>query len=89
MEANSRHICFAQTTANAEEHVRKEVVPITPFLTFTEDSEGRVNKVYIAGEKCILMELDNVIDAVSCLMILYYVCNLEYPKQCFNTFLFL
>ena len=62
---------------------------MTPFLVFTEDSDGRVNKIYIAGEKHILMELDNVIDGVSCLMFVYYVCNLEYPKQCFNTFLFL
>ena len=64
-------------------------MPITSLLIFTEDSEGRVSKVYIAGDKCILMELDDVIDAVSCLMFLYYVCNLEYPKQCFNTFPFL
>ena len=62
---------------------------MTPFLKFTEDSDGRVNKIYIAGEKSILMELDNVIDGVSCLMFVYYVFNLEYPKQCFNTFLFL
>ena len=87
--SNYKFICFPQTAANAEEHVRKEVVPMTPFLIFTEDSDGRVNKIYIAGEKRILMELDNVIDGVSCLMFVYYVCNLEYPKQCFNTFLFL
>lgn len=35
------------------------------------------------------MELDNIVAAVSCLMFMYYVCNLEYPKECFNTFLFL
>ena len=35
------------------------------------------------------MELDNIVAAVLCLMFMYYVCNLEYPKECFNTFLFL
>ena len=32
--SNSKFICFPQTAANAEEHVRKEVVPMTPFLIF-------------------------------------------------------
>ena len=62
---------------------------MSPFLIFIEDSQGRVDRIYIAGEKRVLMELDNIVAAVSCLMFMYYVCNLEYPKECFNTFLFL
>ena len=63
--------------------------PISPFLIFTEDSEGRVDKISIAGEKRVLLDADDVVSAVSSLMFMYYVCNLEYPKECFNTFLFL
>ena len=81
--------CSAKTAANAEEHVKKETIPMSSFLIFTEDSDGRVDRIYIAGEKRVLLEVDNMIAAVSCLMFIYYVCNLEYPKECFNTYLFL
>ena len=60
-----------------------------PFLIFIEDRQGRVDRIYIAGEKRVLMGLENIVAAVTCLMFMYYVCKLEYPKECFNTFLFL
>ena len=34
-------------------------------------------------------EPSGLLDALESMMLLYYVCNLEYPKECFNTFLFL
>ena len=47
--------------------------PISPFLVFTEDSEGRVDKISIAGEKRVLLDADDVVSAVSSLMFMYYV----------------
>lgn len=63
--------------------------PKSPYLIFIEDSDGRINDIFIGGENQVLMETDNIVAAVTSLMFIYYVCNLEYPKQCFNTFLFL
>ena len=60
-----------------------------PYVIFCEDSNGSVNRIFIAAEKRILMEADDILAAVSSLMFIYYICNLEYPKQCFDTFLFL
>jgi hypothetical protein len=34
-------------------------------------------------------EPSGLLDALESMMLLYYVCNLEYPNECFNTFLFL
>ncbi len=48
-----------------------------------------MDKISIAGEKMVLLDADDVVSAVSSLMFICYVCNLEYPKECFNTFLFL
>ena len=43
-------------------------------------------EIIIGGENEILMNLSGMIDAVEALTCLYYVCNIQYPKECGNTF---
>ena len=45
--------------------------PMLPFLVFTEDSEGRVDKISIAGEKWVILDADDVVSAVSSLILLF------------------
>jgi hypothetical protein len=45
--------------------------PMSPFLVFTEDSEGRVDKISIAGEKWVILDADDVVSAVSSLILLF------------------
>ena len=57
------------------------------FLIFGGSVVEPACEFYIAGEQEVLVSiLGGIIDAVGALMFMYYVCNLEYPKECFNTY---
>ena len=63
---------------------------MSPFLIFGGSVVEPACEFCIAGEREVLVSiLGGIIDAVGALMFMYYVHNLEYPKECFNTFLFL
>jgi hypothetical protein len=49
--------------------------PMSPFLVFTEDSEGRVDKISIAGEKRVFLDADDVVSAVLSLMFMYVILS--------------
>ena len=63
---------------------------MSPFLIFGGSVVEPAGEFCIAGEREVPMPISGeIIDAVGALMFMYYVHNLEYPKECFNTFLFL
>ena len=63
---------------------------MAPFLIFNGSLEEPRGDISVAAEnRVILQDATGIIEATLSLMFLYYVCNLEYPKECFNTFFFL
>jgi hypothetical protein len=40
----------------------------------------------VVAENQVLMKNLGFLDAVESMLMIYYVYNLEYPKECFNTF---
>jgi hypothetical protein len=46
---------------------------MSPYIIFCEDNNGRVNRIFIATEKRILMEADDFLAAVSSLMSIYTI----------------
>ena len=62
---------------------------ISPFLV-VGNSLLEPTEFFIAGEQEVIMSISGgIVHAVGVLMFLYYVCNLQYPKECYNTFLFM
>ena len=53
--------------------------------TFVEPEEEMV----IAAENEVLLQVEGILQAVESLMCMYYVSNIQYPKECLNTFIFL
>ena len=43
----------------------------------------------VVAENQVLLKNLGFLDAVESMLMIYYVCNLEYPKECFSTFLIL
>ena len=43
----------------------------------------------VVAENQVIFKDVGFLDAIESMMMLYYICNVEYPKECFNTFLFL
>ena len=43
----------------------------------------------VVAENQVIFKDVGFLDGIKSMMMLYYVCNLEYPKECLNTFLFL
>ena len=63
---------------------------MSPLFIFPDLEPAVYENIYIAGEKQLLMAITGgIIEGVGSLMFLYYVCNLKYPKECFNTLTFL
>ena len=61
---------------------------MSPFLIFGGSVVEPACEFCIAGEREVLVSiLGGIIDAVGALMFMYYVCNLEFPKECSNIFL--
>ena len=57
------------------------------FLIFGASVVEPEGEFCIAGEREVLMSISGgIIDAVGAMMSMNYVCNLEYPKECFNIF---
>ena len=61
---------------------------MSPFLIFGGSVVEPAGEFSIASERDVLMSISGgVIDAVGAMTFMYYVCNLEFPKECSNIFL--
>ncbi len=50
---------------------------------------GTFVEMVIAAENEVLLQVEGILQAVESLMCMYYVSNIQYPKECLNTFIFL
>ena len=62
---------------------------MSPFLVFTRSIDDPDNNMTVAAENKVLIEAEGIWEAVEVLLMAYYVCNVQYPKECLNTYLFL
>lgn len=63
---------------------------MTPFLVFGGAlEEPQLDQVAIVAENQVLLHADGLLESIELMMMLYYVCNIEYPKEIFNTLFFL
>ena len=63
---------------------------MAPFLVIGGTSEEPdPNEISVVAENKVIFISSGLLDAVEAMLLLYYVCNLAYPKECFNTFFFL
>ena len=46
-------------------------------------------EMVIAAENEVPLQVEGILQAVESLMCMYYVCNIQYPNECLNTFIFL
>ena len=60
-----------------------------PFIIINGPIDDPDNNFIMAGENEILAEAEGILEAVEVLLMMYYVCNIQYPKECFNTYIFL
>ena len=62
---------------------------MTPFIIF----EGQLqapDDIYLSGERNLLLKVNGGhTSALVTPLLIYFVCNIEYPKECRNTYLFL
>ena len=62
---------------------------MTPFIIF----EGQLqapDDIYLSGERNLLLKVNGGhTSALVTLLLIYFVCNIEYPKECRNTYFFL
>ncbi|CAB4028765.1 sterile alpha motif domain-containing 3-like isoform X1, partial [Paramuricea clavata] len=54
-----------QTADNPEALAKESSSPMSPYIIFCEDNNGSVNRIFIAAEKRVLMEADDILAAVS------------------------
>ena len=63
---------------------------MSPFIVFGGAFVQRPEEeMVIAAENEVLLQVEDILQAVESLMCMYYVCNIQYPKECLNTFIFL
>ncbi|CAB4011852.1 Hypothetical predicted protein [Paramuricea clavata] len=63
---------------------------MAPFLVIGGTCQNsQPHETSVVAENHVVFKHLGLLDAVESMMLLYYVCTLEYPKECFNTFLFL
>ena len=61
---------------------------MAPFLLIGGTmEEPQPSDVAIIAENRAILEGMGLVDALESMMFLYYICNLEYPKECANTFI--
>ena len=59
---------------------------MAPFLLISGTLEEPQPVATIGENRVILGEM-GLVDALEAMMFLFYVCNLQYPKACTNTFI--
>ncbi|XP_073250654.1 uncharacterized protein [Porites lutea] len=62
---------------------------MTPFIIFEGQLQAS-DDIYLSGERNLLLKVNGGhTSALVTLLLIYFVCNIEYPKECRNTYLFL
>ncbi len=62
---------------------------MSPFIVFGGSLVEPEEEMAIAAENEVLVQVESILQAVESLMCVYCVCNIEYSKECLNTFIFL
>ena len=62
---------------------------MSPFLIICGSIVDPEEEVTVAGENELLLNASGILEAVEMMLVVYYVCNMAYPKECLNTYLFL
>ena len=62
---------------------------MSPFIVFGGTFVEPEEEMVIAAENEVLLQVEGILQAVESLICMYYVCNIQYPKECLNTFIFL
>ena len=61
---------------------------MAPFLLIGGTMEKpQPSDVAIIAENRAIFEAMGLVDVLDSMVFLYYICNLEYPKECANTFI--
>ena len=61
---------------------------MAPFLLiYGTMEEPQPSDEAIIAENRVILEAMGLVDALESMMFLYYICNLDYPKECANTFI--
>lgn len=63
---------------------------MAPLLVIGGDCDNpQPDETSVVAENQLIFRDAGFLDGVESMLMLYYVCNLEYPKECLNTFFFL
>ena len=61
---------------------------MSPFLIICGSIVDPEKEMMVAGENELLLNASGILQAVEMMLMVYYVCNMAYPKECLNTFCF-
>jgi hypothetical protein len=62
---------------------------MSPFIVIGGTVDEPNEEMAVAAENQVLLKASGILEAFECLMCIYYVCNVQYPKDCANTYMFL
>ena len=68
---------------------KKTKSDMSPFLIICGSIVDPDEEMMVAGENELLLNASGILEAVEMMLMVYYVCNMAYPKECLNTYLFL
>ena len=62
---------------------------MSPFIFIGGAVNNPTQEMAVAGEHEVLLKASGILEAFESLMCIYYVCNIQYPKECTNNYIFL
>lgn len=82
-------MCFIFQFGEATVVAGSSKAGMAPFLAIEGTLEDPVDFSVIAENEVIVKGTSGLIDAIEAMLFTYYVCNIQYPKECFNSLFFL
>jgi hypothetical protein len=62
---------------------------MSPFIIIGGNINEPNEEMAIAGGNEVLLQAYGILEGFECLMCMYYISNVQYPKECANTYTFL
>ena len=62
---------------------------MSPFIFIGKAVNDPNEEMAVVGENEVLVNASGILEVFEPLMCIYYICNIQYPKECANTYIFL
>ena len=62
---------------------------MSPFVFIGKAVNDPNEEMAVVGENEVLVNASGILEVFESLMCIYYICKIQYPKECANTYIFL